>query len=731
FYGLEELVVVAEGPDLDESKAFIQHLAEHLQQDPVHIKEIFYRVDLSSLHGKKLLLLSPDELQILRKQLETHQEALRKVLTSPSLNTLFVEINREVNSAMAVQFIQGFLGLQTAEDTQDHVPFSLSFLQSLLEQMKSALTSSRVPYQSPWATLFGHDILSDDSFLVSGDHRLVFLLVEPQVYGDSFTARRESISAVRQQIAALRQEFPQVQVGVTGEKALENDEMVTAQANSSLATLVSLIGVSFLYFVFFRSVWRTLLVLTTILVGLSWALGMVTLTVGHLSLISIFVAPILIGLADDRIIYFLSCYAEERDHGQSVLDALAATVTHAAPGIVAAACTNALAFYAMILADFRGIQELGFITGTGILLSCIVTLTFLPALLALTDGKIPWLHSTPQSMRLAALGMRWGIQLQRLHRPVLFFAGSVSFLCVLTLPSLAFDYNLLHLQARETESVSWEQRVFQHAGRSSWFALATSPSLADATQKAIRFEALPLVEKVESIRPFIPEGQEERMLLVRNLDPFVPELSTTSANSVPVRVERLKNSLENLQFKLQRSREDDGEAQNNPAAQDLAKVQMTLAEVLELLRARPLSQVGLALDSFQDKLFQDFADTWALLRDNLHPSGPLTLADIPPQLRNRFVSADQTQFLLQIYPRQDIWEWKPLSEFVTQLRQVDPTVTGSPIIGYESIRTITHGYVTAGLYATAAILMVVLLTVGRLRLSGLVMLPVVLGLLWT
>ena len=220
------------------------------------------------------------------------------------------------------------------------------------------------------------------------------------------------------------------------------------------------------------------------------------------------------------------------------------------------------------------------------------------------------------------------------------------------------------------------------------------------------------------------------MLLVRNLDPFVPELSTTSANPVPVRVERLKNSLETLQFKLQRSRED-GDVQNNPASPDLAKVRMTLGEVLELLRARPLSQVGLALDSFQDKLFQDFVDTWVLLRDNLHPSGPLTLADIPPQLRNRFVSADETQFLLQIYPRQDIWEWKPLSEFVTQLRQVDPTVTGSPVIGYESIRTITHGYFAAGFYATAAMLMVVLLTMGGLRLSGLVMLPVVLGLLWT
>jgi hypothetical protein len=137
------------------------------------------------------------------------------------------------------------------------------------------------------------------------------------------------------------------------------------------------------------------------------------------------------------------------------------------------------------------------------------------------------------------------------------------------------------------------------------------------------------------------------------------------------------------------------------------------------------------LARLQQALFQDFAEKWSLLRDNLTPPGPITLADVPAQLRSRFVSADGRKFLLQIYPRQDIWNRAPLEEFVSQLRQVDRDVTGNPVIGYESIQAIKNGYVEGGLYASVAILVVALLTLRQVNAVLLAMLPVICGMLWT
>jgi len=61
-------------------------------------------------------------------------------------------------------------------------------------------------------------------------------------------------------------------------------------------------------------------------------------------------------------------------------------------------------------------------------------------------------------------------------------------------------------------------------------------------------------------------------------------------------------------------------------------------------------------EHLQTTLFQDFAAQWALFAPESCTSGPITLADIPGAVAHPFVSADGKKFLLQIYPRQDIWE---------------------------------------------------------------------------
>lgn len=730
FHGLEQLVVVAEGPDIEETKTFVRHLGEDLKEDTEHIKEAFYQIDTTSLEGKKLLLLSSAELHSLRDKIEESQELMRDVTASPGLNTLLAAINRKISTAMVSHVAQGFLGLQDSEDNGEKKTLSLSFLQSLLEQMQMALTAAQFSYRSPWADFFGNDELSNDGFLVSDDKRFVFLMIEPQSREDGFDARQESINTVRRHIAELRKRFPRVQAGVTGDEALGNDEMLTAQADSSLASTVSLIGIGILYLVFFRSVRRTLILLLTVMVGLTWTLGLLTLTVGHLSIISIFVASILIGLADDRVVYFLSRYEEERDLGRSFPEAIHRTLVHAGPGIVVAAGTNALAFYAMMLADFRGIQELGFIAGNGILLSLIVTLTFLPALLTLTEGKKPWQQSMRRDTWLASGFAFLGEGVQCLRWPVLLLAVGMSLLCIFALPTITFDYNLLNLQASGTESVIWELRLIEHAGRSSWFALTTSPSLTETARKAAQFEALPSVEKVETIASLVPERQEERRQLVQTLQPFFADLPATLAAPGAVDTADLKRTLERISFKFQQANED-WDPQQKPAEREMIAVRGLLAEVLGRLDRFSATEAATALQHLQQPLFQDFAEKWTLLRENLDPSGLITLADVPTQLRSRFVSADGQKFLLQIYPRKDIWDRAPLEEFISQLRQVDPDVTGSPIIGYESIQAIKTGYVEGGLYAGMAILLVAFLTLGRVRATLLSMLPVLFGMLWT
>ena len=272
-------------------------------------------------------------------------------------------------------------------------------------------------------------------------------------------------------------------------------------------------------------------------------------------------------------------------------------------------------------------------------------------------------------------------------------------------------------------------RIIENSERSSWYALATASSLAEGAQKTAWFEVLPAVESVESIASLLPQQQEERIRRVRELAPFFVELPLTLPLPRPVDVEGLKSTLERIKFKLQ---EDIGrwDPDTRPAEQEGVEARRLLTGVLVRLEMLPVEEAAAALDHLQRLLFQDLADRWSLFRANLSPPGPITLADIPPQLTRRFVSTDGEQFLLQIYPRANIWEGQALAEFISQLRQVDPHVTGSPVISYESMRAIKSGFVEGGLYATVAILVVTFLTLRTIRDTLLALFPVALGMLW-
>jgi len=730
FHGLDQVVVVAESPDLETTKAFVRRLGTELQADTEHVSEAMYQLETSSLDGKRLLLLPPADLQTLRANLADAQEVMQAVTTTPGLNSLLAAINHKISTAMASHLASGLFGLEESVRTPEQQPLSLAFLKTLLTQINTALVPAQFSYRSPWAELFGNDGLTNDGFLVSDDKRFVYLLVQLRKHDDDFTDNQEVIAAIRDHIAAVKISFSQVQAGVTGDSALGSDEMRAAEADTGTATVLALVGVTLLYMLFFRSVRRPLFIALSVIIGLAWTAGALTLIIGHVTILSVYVAPILIGLCDAYGVYFTTRYEEERDLGKPCLVALQTTFVSTAPSLGAGASTTAVAFYVMTLADFRGVQELGFIAGTGVLLLLLAALTVLPALLTLTERAHPWRKSVRRETAVARGFACWGRSIHRWRRPVLLTAGGMSLLCLFAIPTLTFDYNLLHLQAHGTESVIWELRLINNAGRSSWYALTAAPSLAEAERKAARFAALSSVEKVETIASLVPERQEERLSLVRALAPFFAGLPKTLASPLPVDIADLTHTLEGIKFKL-RGENDTWDVDKKPAEQELAAVQTLLSQILTHLTTLPVPQAEVALERMQQPLLQDFADKWALLQGNLDPSGPITLVNVPAQLRSRFVSVDGTLFLLQIYPRHNIWDGAPLREFIGQLRHVDPNVTGNPVIGYESIHAIKHGYAKGALYAALAIPLVTFLALRRVSDTLRALLPVACGLLWT
>ena len=727
FIGVDQVAVVVEPRDIPQGKAFVTRLAERLALEREHIAEIFYRVDVSSLEGKKLLYLPAEDLRDLRRSLEDSQEIIHELLTQPGLNTLFEAINTQVSSAVVSHLVGDLLGLDIAtdEDSGEFSDAQLSFLNALLQEIGRALHGQDYRYRSPWAEFFGGTAqLDDDGFLIAENRKYIFLMVEAKEDASAgFNDLRESMAAIRQAIGDLKVEFPGLDAGVTGTKALGNDEMLSAQHDTAVATVVSLSGIALLYLLFFRRIRHPLFIVSALMVGLSWTLGFVTLAVGHLTIITVFIAPMLLGLADDFGVHFMTRYEEERGKGKDQAEAITIVFEQTVPSIIAGALTTALAFFAVILADFRGVQELGIISSGGILLCVLAVLTFLPALIVGMDAFWPWRVSVGQQTLLHTAFSGLGRYVERKRSLLFGLVGLGTAAGLLALPWVSFDYNLLNLQAHGTESVEWEKRIIENSERSSWNALATAPTPEAARQKAQAFAALPSVETVESVASLIPDGQQERFPILDAIRPLLSELPPLRNDPQAVEVKQLEHTLDKLRLKIR--------AQENGSETLLHQARRHLLVVFEALRTLPVQNLQQRLALFQDALFLDFQDKWSLLSNNLSPAGPITFADVPPQLRSRFVSRDGQRFLLQVYPKENIWEREPLTEFIRQLRTVDPDVTGSPIIGYESIGAMQNGYVEAAGYAFLAILVVTFVALRRARYALLAILPLGLGMIWT
>lgn len=390
---------MVEPPTLEQGKQFVQTLTARLRADTQHVREAIHAIDTSSLEGKKLLYLSPDELRALRQRLDDAQELIFDLSDAPGLVPLLSLLNQEISRSLVSHLTRGLLGSQDAkalEARSAHAEpaqaLDITFLTDLFSEMEGTL---RQPtgniFKSPWASFFLEDgeLFANEGYLTSKDERFLFVLVDDRTEGGGFTKHAAALGALRAHIAAVQRDFPEVKAGVTGGDALNSDEMMAVQRDTALATGLALIGVAVLFIVAFRQIGRPLLVVSMLVIALGWTLGLTTLTVGHLNILSVSFLPMLVGLGIDFGIHLMARFGEERTRQSHFDTALCTAYVRTGPGVAVAAVTTAMAFYAVMLADFKGLAELGFIAGTGLLLCLVASFTVLPAMLALYERHRP------------------------------------------------------------------------------------------------------------------------------------------------------------------------------------------------------------------------------------------------------------------------------------------------------------------------------------------------------
>jgi hypothetical protein len=285
--------------------------------------------------------------------------------------------------------------------------------------------------------------------------------------------------------------------------------------------------------------------------------------------------------------------------------------------------------------------------------------------------------------------------------------------------------------------VIWEKRILESAKESSWFALASSESAEEAERKRDAFKQLSTVDRVQSLLDLVPpqKTQEGRIEAIKSVAETLDEFDLDeSATPGKPNIEKLLVILDKVKFTL-RSRgldapqQDKIKAAENSLDSQIQNARIELLRLINALKSRAAMEAAKSLSEFQKQFFADVFDKLKMLKANAAPNS-ITLDDVPAAIRDRSVNADG-HYLLRIYAKDNIWQRETMLAFVSELRSVDPNVTGPPVVGSESITLMKDGYVEGGFYAFAAILLTVFITFRRVSDTLLCLFPVLIATLWT
>lgn len=685
-----DLVVAVEANEPETIKEVINRLGERLREYPDLFQNVLYKLEPGALRQKGLQYLAPEQLAVGLERLAEYR---------PILNGRW--------DLVRLENLVPLLRLQWEEQRSrapDQAQALLEHTDRLIESL-ARFTADRNDFINPWPEILPvtpelRDQANQTVYLLNESGTMGFLMATPTKGRESFEGATTAIDRIRRIIAQTKSEFPGTDILLTGIPVLENDEMRRSQQDSSLAGVVSFLGVGLLLFIGLRGVTHPLLGLVTLAIGMAWSFGFATLVVGHLNILTVSFASIVIGLGNDFAIHLLSRYLDLRHHGHDLRHALVGAAGSIGPGIVTGAITTALAFFSASFTPFLGVAELGVIAGGGIVLCTLATFTVLPAMVALTDRR------TEERALPVPFQGKW------LRRATTQYPGVVLTLSLALFvwlgwqacdwsqgwprPRTQYDHNLLNLQAKGLESVEAQKRIFDSSQNSLLYAISLADSAEEARRLKQQFLALPTVRHVEELASRLPAyPPAETRLYVQG---FHAQLANLPAQppaftpSVPAQVGRL---LEDLLESL------DGEP--SPLARRMAQRLDQFLDTLSSLDTR--EQVHL-LTEFQYRLAYSLLAQFQALGAAADPD-PVTADDLPPELRARYVSPTG-QWLLQVFPKHQIWDMAPLEAFVRDVRSVDADVTGTPLQNYEAALQLKHSYETCAVYSLAIILLILL-----------------------
>src|SRR6185503_11586084 len=387
-------------------------------------------------------------------------------------------------------------------------------------------------------------------------------------------------------------------------------------------------------------------------IGLGYTMAFTTAVIGHLNILTVTFAPILVGIAIDFGVHLISRYEEEIRRGRSNEEALRKAIVYTGMGVVTGALTTAGAFLAMAATDFRGIQEMGIICGGGLAICLVPMMTLLPVMLLRGRQNVIDHALGTKLERRAKIENLW------LTRPRQVMAIAIASCIAALIPArkVYFDYNLLEMQSKGLAAVVFGEKLIKSANKSVLYGAIVADSLENAVRIEERLTNLSSVASVDlagidNMARYLTEDQSKKLTIVSQIKQDVADVQFVPLDPAPVNVKELLQTLFSFNGYVGLAL---GEVPKEEVElrKQLVSLRQSISELNQQLRVLPTNETTLKLASFQQALFRDIRDTFTTLRTQ-DDRGRLGIDDLPEPIRKRFIGASG-KYLVQVYPKEEV-----------------------------------------------------------------------------
>jgi len=691
------LVVKSDTPEL--TKAATERLGRLLKADKDNFSAVYIPNENAFFRKNGLLYLDADDLQDLSDTLSQAQ---------PFIGRLYQETN-----------LGGFFSIfedALINSDKQELPVDLP---SLLNKVSQALHKT---LNGDNALLSWESLITDQKHFASGNG---FILALPKFDFTKIRPAENAINAIHKMERQIQDpNLPPVNVLITGEAGLEDDELAGMSTGTFTASIFSVLVVLGILFVAYRSVFLTLSTLVTLALGMVFCGAFAAFAVRDLNLISVAFAVSNIGLGVEYSIHFCLRYHDYIHNNCNKVRALHGALVATTPSLLLCAFTTAIGLYAFIPTDYKGVSELGLLAGTSLFICLCITLMVLPVLLRIlpppaalkpSPGKPGLFERVPR--QLAAITLHFA-------KPIAITTAVLALASAALMPQVQTDFNPINLRDPNSESVLAFKELTKDKDTTpmTLTVLTQDSDRAKALQR--QMEKLSSVDKTLSLFDFVPTGQEDKLFIVEEMATMLGfqaqrfpalKLDVDPAGSINKMLATVNQVLPN--------KTDDKEI----AALKAFKAE--LEGILLELDNRQEPDRSQFIEKIQTTLLGTLSSVMNQLLSSLNAEA-ITLESLPMDLRERWLSKEGW-YRIQVFPKKDLNDLANLEEFITQVQSVAPDTTDLPIMYWESMKEVVNAFQQA-IYIALVTIAVVLMTIRRsITDTLLIMTPLMLAGLFT